>query len=29
LPGGKRVNVDGRVLSARPEDRIKKKLKKW
>jgi ribonuclease P protein subunit POP4 len=29
LPTGERVNVDGRVLVARPEDRIKKKLKKW
>ena len=29
LPTGERVNVDGRVLIARPEDRIKKKLKKW
>ncbi len=29
LPSGDRVIVDGRVLIARPEDRIKKKLKKW
>ncbi len=29
LPSGDRVIVDGRVLVARPEDRIKKKLKKW
>ena len=26
---GKRVKVDGKLLVARPEDRIKKKLKKW
>jgi ribonuclease P protein subunit POP4 len=29
LPSGERVVVDGRVLVARPEDRIKKKQKKW
>lgn len=29
LPGGERVRVDGKILVARPEDRIKKKLKKW
>jgi ribonuclease P protein subunit POP4 len=30
LPGSKNwVKVDGSILVARPEDRIKKKLKKW
>ena len=29
LPSGEAVRVDGRVLVARPEDRIKKKQKKW
>jgi len=29
LPNGEKVRVDGKVLVARPEDRIKKKLKKW
>lgn len=29
LPSGERINVDGRILVARPEDRIKKKQKKW
>jgi ribonuclease P protein subunit POP4 len=30
LPGsGQRVRVSGDVIVARPEDRIKKKLKKW
>jgi ribonuclease P protein subunit POP4 len=29
LPDGERVRVDGRVLVARPEDRIKKKFRKW
>lgn len=29
LPSGESVRVDGRVLIARPEDRIKKKQKKW
>jgi ribonuclease P protein subunit POP4 len=29
LPSGQKVRVDGRLLVARPEDRIKKKLKKW
>jgi ribonuclease P protein subunit POP4 len=29
LPTGERVRVDGRLLVARPEDRIKKKLKTW
>ena len=29
LPSGKKVRVDGKVLVARPEDRIKKKLKNW
>lgn len=29
LPSGKRVKVDGRLLLARPEDRIKKRQKKW
>ncbi|MBI4175843.1 MAG: ribonuclease P protein component 1 [Candidatus Aenigmarchaeota archaeon] len=27
--GGRWVKVDGRILVARPEDRIKKKLKTW
>ena len=27
--GEERVRVDGRVLVGRPEDRIKKKLKRW
>ena len=26
---GKKIDVDGSYLLARPEDRIKKKLKKW
>ncbi len=26
---GKKIDVDGNYLLARPEDRIKKKLKKW
>jgi ribonuclease P protein subunit POP4 len=29
LPSGMKVKVDGKILVARPEDRIKKKLKKW
>lgn len=29
LPSGLRVKVDGKILVARPEDRIKKKLRKW
>lgn len=29
LPGGERVRVDGKILVARPEDRVKKKLRKW
>jgi len=29
LPSGEVVRVDGKVLVGRPEDRIKKKLKKW
>ena len=29
IPSGKWVRVDGRILVARPEDRIKKKLKGW
>ena len=29
LPTGERVRVDGRILVARPEDRIKKKFSKW
>lgn len=29
LLNGKRVDIDGNYLVARPEDRIKKKLKKW
>lgn len=29
LPSGEWVRVEGRLLVARPEDRIKKKLKKW
>jgi ribonuclease P protein subunit POP4 len=29
LPSGESVRVDGRLLVARPEDRIKKKLPKW
>jgi ribonuclease P protein subunit POP4 len=29
LVSGKRVRVDGKLLVARPEDRIKKKLRKW
>jgi len=29
LPDGKRVEVDGRVIVGRPEDRIKKKQPKW
>ena len=29
LPGGQKVRVDGKVLVARPEDRIKKRLRKW
>jgi len=29
LPTGKKVEVDGKILVARPEDRIKKKLPKW
>jgi len=29
LPSGEKVRVDGRLLVARPEDRPKKKLRKW
>ena len=29
LPGGERVRVDGSLLVARPEDRVKKRLKRW
>ena len=29
LPSGKKVRVDGKILVARPEDRIKKKFKGW
>lgn len=29
LPDGKKVRVDGNILVSRPEDRIKKKLRKW
>jgi len=29
IPNGKKVKVDGRVIVARPEDRIKLKVKKW
>ena len=29
IPSGEWVRVDGRLLLARPEDRIKKKLSKW
>ncbi len=29
LPDGEKVRVDGKVLVARPEDRIKKKFRKW
>lgn len=27
--GGQKVRIDGKVLVGRPEDRIKKKFKKW
>ncbi len=29
LPTGEKVRVDGKVLVGRPEDRIKKKQRKW
>lgn len=29
LPSGEQVRVDGELLLARPEDRIKKRVKKW
>ena len=29
LPSGLKVEVDGKILVGRPEDRIKKKFKKW
>ena len=29
LPGGERVQVDGNVIVSRPEDRVKKKFKRW
>ena len=29
LPNGTKVQVDGKVLICRPEDRIKKKLPRW
>jgi len=27
--GGKKIDIDGNYIIARPEDRIKKKFKKW
>ena len=27
--GGERISVDGKILVGRPEDRIKKKFRKW
>lgn len=29
LPSGEKVKVDGKLLEARPEDRVKKKQKFW
>jgi ribonuclease P protein subunit POP4 len=29
IPSGKRVRVEGKIIAARPEDRIKLKVKKW
>ena len=29
LPNGTKVQVDGKILVGRPEDRIKKKLSRW
>ena len=29
LPSGERVRVAGKLLVARPEDRIKKRIRKW
>ena len=29
IPNGKKVKVDGKKIFARPEDRIKLKVKKW
>jgi ribonuclease P protein subunit POP4 len=29
LPNGMRVEVEGKILISRPEDRIKKKIAKW
>lgn len=29
LPNGKKVQVDGKILIGRPEDRVKKKLPRW
>jgi ribonuclease P protein subunit POP4 len=29
LPDGRKVRVDGKIIVARPEDRIKKKFRKW
>lgn len=29
IPNGVKVEVDGKLLIGRPEDRIKKKLEKW
>lgn len=29
LPNGKRVEVNGKLLASRPEDRIKKKFPRW
>lgn len=29
LPSGERVRVDGKLLVARPEDRIKKRFRSW
>jgi ribonuclease P protein subunit POP4 len=29
LPNGMKVEVDGKILISRPEDRIKKKIAKW
>ena len=29
IPSGKWVRIEGKILLARPEDRIKKKFRKW
>jgi ribonuclease P protein subunit POP4 len=29
LPNGVKVQVDGKLLISRPEDRIKKKIQRW